>query len=191
MHDDHAPNPFHPRPPRSLRGGAGCHRGCRGRLGRRRPAGAGAQPRTASFRKVGDGPLQDLGDLDGGATFCSVVTVSDDGHVIVGSASSRLSGENFLEAFRKIDDGPLEPLGDLDGGPFGSDALDVSADGRVIVGCSVVNDDESEEAFIFTDQDGLRRLAEVAVDASSSTIPSPFPRRPRCLAMALSWWATP
>ena len=129
------------------------------------PAGAGAQPRTASFRKVGDGPLQDLGDLDGGATFCSVVTVSDDGHVIVGSASSGLSGENFLEAFRKIDDGPLEPLGDLDGGPFGSDALDVSADGRVIVGRSVVNDDESEEAFIFTDQDGLRRLAEVAVDA--------------------------
>lgn len=127
-------------------------------------AGAGAFPRTASFRADERG-LRDLGDLDGGANFCSAQAVSGDGRIIVGSASSGLSGENFLEAFRKDGDGPLEPLGDLEGGAFGSDALDVSAFGDVIVGRSVVNDNEDEAAFIWTPAGGMRTLADEAAAA--------------------------
>ncbi|MFT3767062.1 MAG: MYXO-CTERM sorting domain-containing protein [Minicystis sp.] len=56
----------------------------------------------------------------------------------------------------------MKGLGDLPGGPFSSEALATNGDGSVVVGRSVVDLDENEEAFYWTETGGMQRLADVA-----------------------------
>ena len=57
--------------------------------------------------------------------------------------------------------GGIVGLGDLPGGSFGSRALDASGDGSVVVGYS--NTDNGNEAFVWTQATGMKRLIDVLV----------------------------
>lgn len=96
--------------------------------------------RTEAFRWE-NGTMTGLGDLEGGDFYSVGHSVSDNGSVIVGNATTELG----REAFRWEDD-VMVGLGDLPGGPFGSEAEAVSADGTVVVGAAKTFDNE-EEAF--------------------------------------------
>ncbi len=90
--------------------------------------------------------------------------ISGDGRVVVGFVPDG----DFIQAVRVVDGGDAERLGELPGGSPSSEALSASFDGAVIVGRSATGVDEgdpdSEEAFIYTARDGIRRLEDVAVD---------------------------
>jgi len=101
-----------------------------------------------------------LGDLDGGAFASTAAAGSADGSVIVGRGTSA-SGE---EAFRWTQATGMVGLGDLPGGVFRSSASDVSADGTVIVGTGVGGVGGADEAFLWTAEDGMRRLRDLLVD---------------------------
>ena len=77
--------------------------------------------------------------------------VSDDGSVVVGRS------QPF--AFRWTAEGGMVPLGDLGGGRDYSHAAAVSGDGRWVVGQSET--DLGNEAFIWDERNGMRRVAEV------------------------------
>ncbi|APR85194.1 Xanthine/uracil/thiamine/ascorbate permease family protein [Minicystis rosea] len=109
--------------------------------------------------------LVDIGDLPGGTTYATATGVSADGLVVVGSSSSVSSGDDYLEAFRYVEGVGMKGLGDLPGGPFGSEALAVNGDGSVVVGRSIIDLDENEAAFYWTENGGMQRLSDVAAAA--------------------------
>lgn len=109
---------------------------------------------TEAFLWTQDEGLVGLGDLPGGQFSSSATDVSADGSVIVGNGRP---GDGFQEAFRWTESGGMEGLGDL-GNVFGaknSSATAVSADGSVVVGFS------TQGAFLWTQQDGMRRLETI------------------------------
>jgi len=105
-------------------------------------------------------------------TFAGARAVSADGVVIVGTESdNRLGPSGWSEAFRWTEAGGVVGLGYLPGGLEQSEAFAVSADGSVIVGRGSVGyappgDGFSQaiyEAFIWTPDEGLRKLRDVLV----------------------------
>lgn len=91
--------------------------------------------------------------------------ISGDGLVVVGFVPEG----DFVAAIRIVDGGDNERLGELPGGSVSSEALAASFDGSVVVGRSssgvVIDDPDSEEAFIWTAATGVRLLADVAREA--------------------------
>lgn len=81
-------------------------------------------------RWTGAAPMEDLGDLPGGADDSGAKGITDDGSIVVGSSESA----NGLEAFRWESATGMVGLGDLPGGAFESYATGISADGAWIVG---------------------------------------------------------
>ena len=108
--------------------------------------------REEAIRWTGD-TVQGLGFLSG-ALESSATAVSADGSTVVGQ-----SGE---QAFRWSTSGGMQGLGFLDGGYNKSTVLDVSGDGSVVVGEAWGTD--SLFAFIWTAEEGMRRLDEVLVE---------------------------
>lgn len=90
------------------------------------------------------------------APFSASVGVSDDGSIVVGTASSK---NGPLEAFRWTEaTGMMEGLGDLPEGDFYSVARTTSGDGKVVVGESRSGKDANEghtEAFRWTEATGM------------------------------------
>src|SRR4029450_7807252 len=103
----------------------------------------------------------------GGAHFALADAVSADGSVIVGQSSSTASG-NRGEAFRWTMLQGMAGLGDLPGGDFQSTAYAVSADGTIVVGQG--STDLGREAFIWDEQQGLRNLKSVLIQAGATGI---------------------
>jgi len=114
-----------------------------------------------------------LGDFPGGIVRSKALGASEDGSFVVGFSASD-SGE---EAFRWQDlngNGVVDPdekldvrypefaLGDLPGGVFQSTAQDVSADGSIVVGYGT--SPNGQEAFLWDESRGMRRLEDVLVD---------------------------
>jgi uncharacterized membrane protein len=99
-----------------------------------------------------------LGDLEGGGEFSEPYAATADGNLCVGRAQSAASGAERFEAFRWTEDDGLVGLGDLDGGEFESWALGVSDDGLTVVGFGTTA--QGQEAMIWTQAAGMRRLAE-------------------------------
>lgn len=89
-------------------------------------------------------------------------TANADGSVIVGYGVSTRG----YEAIVYTPAGGVVGLGDLPGGPYESYARAVNADGSVVVG--IASTDGGYEAFYWTADRGLRRLADVLIDAGVS-----------------------
>ena len=85
--------------------------------------------------------------------------VSADGSVVVGRGSSA-SG---LEAFRWTAASGMVGLGELPGGLFESRANGVSADGSVVVGRSRTDDISANEAFVWTQDNGMQSLRDMLI----------------------------
>lgn len=100
-------------------------------------------------------------DIGAGSGFDISVAndLSDDGTVIVGVAQTGLATPS--EAFRWTEETGIVALGSLGEGFFGSSATAVSADGSIVVGASSTDADPiTGEAFIWTEQDGMRRVLD-------------------------------
>ncbi|MCA9299436.1 MAG: PEP-CTERM sorting domain-containing protein, partial [Phycisphaerales bacterium] len=91
----------------------------------------GSLSTTMAGRRTGgvSGPIEDLGDLAGGATLAVARDVSGNGQIVVGESESGLGTEAF-----RWQAGQILGLGDLAGGGFGSSAWAISTDGSTIVG---------------------------------------------------------
>lgn len=105
--------------------------------------------------------------LPGGSRVSEANAISGDGAYTVGFSNS----QNGTEAFM-VGPSPTNPalrairsLGDLPGGATTSIAWDVSADGSVVVGSSV-DATNRLKAFIWTEAQGIRDLAEFLADSA-------------------------
>jgi probable HAF family extracellular repeat protein len=100
-----------------------------------------------------------LGDLVGGNYYSIGYSMSYDGNVVVGLASSAKGNE---ACHWTLGEGTLVPqgLGDLPGGIFGSEAYGCSADGSVVVGDSAIKN--GWRAFRWTAATGMKDLGVVA-----------------------------
>jgi probable HAF family extracellular repeat protein len=102
-----------------------------------------------------------LGDLAGGEYRSYGRSMSPDGKVIVGFASSDLGGEACRWT---LSDGTwvLKGLGDLPGGDYASEAYGCSADGSVVVGRSEVGKNGyGWRAFLWTTDTGMVDLGVI------------------------------
>ena len=94
-----------------------------------------------------------------------------------GGSTSGLSDAGGAEAFRWTGQEGMVGLGDLPGGRFESNARGVSGDGRVIVGTShaTTNNGEGNIPFIWTEEWGMRSLADVLIPIlpKESLLPAP------------------
>ncbi|MFG0283186.1 MAG: PEP-CTERM sorting domain-containing protein [Phycisphaerales bacterium JB039] len=120
---------------------------------------------TEAFRWTEAGGVELLGDLPGGDTFSFAYGVNADGSVIVGAGRG---ADNLHQVVRWTDAGGIEALGNLPGSMPRTEATAwaCSADGSVIVGIANHSSfcgeyDESGEAFIWTEADGMRRVRDV------------------------------
>lgn len=102
-----------------------------------------------------------IGDLPGGGASTYPWALSENGSVIVGSASSKAGTEAFLWTEAE----GMTGLGDLPGGRFSSVARAVSADGTIVVGHGTSEaQGESpggERAFLWDAKNGMRDLHTV------------------------------
>jgi probable HAF family extracellular repeat protein len=111
------------------------------------------------FRWTAAAGMVGLGDLPGGGTESYASGASADGSVVVGRGSSA-SG---LEAFRWTAASGMVGLGELPGGLFESRANGVSADGSVVVGRSRTDDISANEAFVWTQDNGMQSLRDMLI----------------------------
>jgi probable HAF family extracellular repeat protein len=115
-----------------------------------------------AFRKVLNGGLGALGDLDGG-TFSSFANgLSSDGNVVIGQGTSALGKEAF-----RWSGGTMTGLGDLPGGPYESEPRGVSGDGSIVVGYSATGGTVNQpinSPFIWDAEHGMRNLQTVLTE---------------------------
>jgi uncharacterized membrane protein len=109
-----------------------------------------------AYRRVGTGPLQDLGVLTG-YTRGLASGISGDGSVVVGKYERGPLSQYDGQAFRWTAQGGVQGLGFLRPGGFFSQANAVSRDGSTIVGTSV-DGSLSSEAFRWTAATGMQAL---------------------------------
>jgi probable HAF family extracellular repeat protein len=145
-------------------------------------APTGMQSHLRAFRwtltnaTTGQGTMVNLGDLPGGDSFSVARSISHDGSIVVGGASSAasLAGSSFtldFEAFRWTQATGMVALGDLAGGGFHSFANAVSGDGSVIVGASTstASGISDFEAFRWTQATGMVGLGDLPGGNFAST----------------------
>lgn len=118
-----------------------------------------------AVRWTADAGFAGLGYLEGyrpqgGVSGSRATGASFDGRVVVGYSDS---GQG-PQAFRWTEAGGMTGIGDLPGGVFSSIATDVSGDGSIIVGTgSSAGNDPYNEAFLWTEAEGIQRLLDVLV----------------------------
>ncbi|MEZ6073240.1 MAG: hypothetical protein R3C10_23960 [Pirellulales bacterium] len=116
---------------------------------------------TEAFRWTSVDGMQGLGTLTGSSDGSDAVAVSADGSTIVGNSSST----NGYQAFRWTEAGGMVGLGDLPGGQYSSRAAAVSGDGSIVIGYGTTSNPNSvEEAFIWDETNGMRRVADALAD---------------------------
>jgi uncharacterized membrane protein len=106
-----------------------------------------------AFRRVGNGPLQDLGAGPYERSYAS--GVSGDGSVVVGHGEFTQFGQPFGQAFRWTEQGGMQFLGVLHAGSRISVANGGSRDGGTVVG---YNDGIAPEAFVWRQGTGIQPL---------------------------------
>lgn len=121
------------------------------------------------FRRVGEGPLENLGVLPG-YQWSNVTGMSGDGSVIVGTSTEQYHPQwATYEAFRWTPAGGLEGLGNLVPNKYLREATGVSRDGSTIVGSEGLG-----IPFALTEDAGLTLLlggsSARAVNADGSVI---------------------
>jgi uncharacterized membrane protein len=123
--------------------------------------------RMVPFRWTAETGMVALDTLSGAETSYAN-DVSGDGSVIVGRA---LFNHYTQLAFRWTEATGVQSLDDLPGGLVSSEAFAVSTNGKVIVGSSYAEPhlggyvyDLYSDAFIWTDDDGMKELRSVLID---------------------------
>lgn len=126
-----------------------------------------------AFRWTEAAGTQDLGVLPGQGSLSSFANaVSADGQAVVGGSFSYLEyqGGEFdgrevrhREAFRWTESEGMVGLGLLPDYDF-TTALDVSADGSVVLGAANSFDSDSEGGFLWTADQGMRKLEDVLIN---------------------------
>jgi uncharacterized membrane protein len=109
-----------------------------------------------AYRRVGNGPLQDLGVGQYDRSYA--YGVSGDGSVVVGHGEFTQGGQPFGQAFRWTESTGLQFLGTLHPGSRISDAKGISRDGSTIVGYS---DAGAPEAFVWRQTTGMQALPQL------------------------------
>ena len=104
-----------------------------------------------AYRRIGNGPLQDLGPF---YSYTRARAVSGDGSVVAGRGFSISSGIWFGEAFRWTAQTGIQGLGTLSGDGL-STANGISRDGSTIVGESGFTVDR---AFVWRQETGMQAL---------------------------------
>ncbi|MFH1419619.1 MAG: PEP-CTERM sorting domain-containing protein [Planctomycetota bacterium] len=120
---------------------------------------------TEAFRWTQDQGMVGLGDLDGGYFYSEARAVSADGSVVVGTGYS----DSGYEAFR-WENGAMTGLGDLPGGEFYSMAYGISADGTTIIGFGGSGSAGGQEAFRWTEGQGMVGLGHLPGGLDSTAL---------------------
>jgi probable HAF family extracellular repeat protein len=112
--------------------------------------------RQRAFRRVGEGPIENLGILSG-RTESYGLGISGDGSAVVGYCYT--ASTNFGEAFRWTETGGMQGIGYLRPNGVSSRANAISRDGTTIVGDSQSNGHFTPtEAFVWTQSGGMQGL---------------------------------
>ncbi len=118
------------------------------------------------FRRVGEGPLVDLGVLSG-QTRSYAHGISGDGSIVVGHAENGANSYQYGRAWRWTQAGGMQDLGGLTQQTFLSDARAISRDGKTIVGLNI-NEGLAFQAFTWREGEGLKALPSLAAIPSAS-----------------------
>jgi len=118
------------------------------------------------YRRVGSGPLVDLGLIPGN-TRAYARGMSGDGNTIIGACESGQQSAVFGQAFRWTPRGGMQGLGYTRPGGLFSRALGVSRDGSTIVGLSVA--DLVGDAFVWRESTGMQGLPRLPGATPNST----------------------
>ena len=111
-----------------------------------------------AFRRVGSGPLQDLGVLPN-ESHSIAYGVSGDGNTVVGASEHAVQGGVSGQAFRWTQGGGMQGLGYLRPSGYSSQAYGISRDGSTIVGTSQSGSAfDPLEAFRWTQSSGMQLL---------------------------------
>jgi uncharacterized membrane protein len=104
-----------------------------------------------------------LGELPSGTSYSLGMDVSDDGAIVVGTAHGQEQ-----EPFRWTSGDGMRALGAIAGGAFEGDGQAIAGNGSVIVG-DLLTGPMTTEAYVWSEADGQRRVAEVLADCGAST----------------------
>jgi len=110
---------------------------------------------SRAYRRVGNGPLVDLGLITGN-TRAYARGISGDGNTVVGACESGQLTSVFGQAFRWTPQGGMQGLGYTRPVSFFSVALGISRDGSTIVGESEPNG--YADAFVWRQSTGMQAL---------------------------------
>jgi len=110
---------------------------------------------SRAYRRVGNGPLVDLGLITGN-TRAYARGISGDGNTVVGACESGQLTSVFGQAFRWTPQGGMQGLGYTRPVSFFSVALGISRDGSTIVGESEPNG--YADAFVWRQNTGMQAL---------------------------------
>ncbi len=117
-----------------------------------------SQPNPRPYRRIGDGPLQDLGTLPGESRSFAH-GVSGDGNVVVGHAEHGAQTNAFGQAFRWTPTKGMQGLGYAKSNGTYSVASGISRDGSTIVGKSQsFGPFGPVDAFVWTEAGGMKAL---------------------------------
>jgi len=117
----------------------------------------GSFPQHHAYRRVGSGPVQDLGALPN-YPFSEARGISGDGSIVVGR-SRDLQFDYLGQAFRWTESGGMQGLGYLRPGGNFSRANGISRDGTTIVGVSQSGGPGNPtEGFVWTQPGGMAPL---------------------------------
>jgi probable HAF family extracellular repeat protein len=119
----------------------------------------GSNPFRA-YRRVGNGPLENLGVLPGPYTRSYASGVSGDGTIVVGRSEYNPSSTSLVtQAVRWTSQTAMQGLGYLRPGHFRSQANAISRDGSTVVGWS--NSSGVQEAFVWREGAGMQPLPQL------------------------------
>ena len=119
-----------------------------------------------AFRRVGDGPLENLGVLPG-ETRSYANGMSGDGTIVVGYCEKGPNPYQFVTAFRWTQAGGMQPLGKLTPLSSKSDARGISRDGTTIVGLNQ-NEVGWYQAFVWREGEGMKALPTLTGNPSGT-----------------------
>jgi len=121
---------------------------------------------SRAYRRVGNGPLVDLGVIPGTSLSYSR-GISGDGNTVVGACEPAQTSGVLGKAFRWTPQGGMQNLGHTRPDGWRSIALAVSLDGRTIVGEST-NSGATTDAFVWRESTGIQPLPRLPGAASNS-----------------------
>ncbi len=120
-----------------------------------------------AFRRVGEGPLEDLGVLPG-EDWSFASGISGDGQIVVGRCEHGPIVGKFQRAFRWTPSGGMQPLSGAIPNSSKSDARAISRDGTTIVGENQ-NEFGWYQAFVWREDEGMEVLPTLTGSPSGAS----------------------